>query len=63
MDPATIKRDTVLADLGIDSLHAFDIIFEVEEKFNIQVPTAQAPIKTIQDVVDLIDLARHAKGA
>lgn len=62
MDAAAIQPDTILEDLGIDSLHAFDIIFEVEEKFDIQVPNPQVPIKTIQDVVDLIDKARQAKG-
>lgn len=63
MDAAAIQPDTILEDLGIDSLHAFDIIFEVEERFDIQVPNTQVPIKTIQDVLDLIDKARQAKGA
>jgi len=63
LNQAKITPETLLDDLGIDSLHAFDIIFEVEEKFDIQVPTAQVPIKTIQDVVDLINRAQYAKGA
>ncbi|MDZ4097584.1 MAG: acyl carrier protein [Methylophilaceae bacterium] len=60
---ARITPETLLEDLGIDSLHAFDIIFEAEEKFAIKLTIEQAPIKTIQDVVDLIDKARLAQEA
>jgi acyl carrier protein len=57
-DPATITPDATFETLEIDSLDTFDIIFEAEEKFNINVPNEQVDIKTVQDVVNLIDKLR-----
>jgi acyl carrier protein len=57
-DPASITPDATFETLEIDSLDTFDIIFEAEEKFDIKVPNEQVEIKTIQDVVTLIDKLR-----
>lgn len=57
-DPATITPDATFETLQIDSLDTFDIIFEAEEKFDIKVPNEQVDIKTVQDVVNLIDKLR-----
>ena len=57
-DPATITPDATLKSLEIDSLDTFDIIFDAEEKFSIKVPNEQVDIKTVQDVVNLIDKLR-----
>ena len=57
-DPASITLDATLESLEIDSLDTFDIIFEAEEKFSIKVPNEQVEIKTVQDVVTLIDKLR-----
>jgi acyl carrier protein len=61
-DPATITPDATLETLEIDSLDTFDIIFEAEEKFGIKVPNEQVEIKTVQDVVTLIDRLRTEQG-
>lgn len=54
-DPATITAESTMADLGLDSLDTFDVIFRAEETFNIKVTDYQAELKTLQDVVNLID--------
>lgn len=61
-DPAGITLDATLETLEIDSLDTFDIIFEAEEKFGIKVPNDQVEIKTVQDVVNLIDRLRNEQG-
>jgi acyl carrier protein len=58
-EPATVNRDDRLTDLDIQSLDVAEIIFAIEEKFDIEVPynandTNAAGIKfdTVGDVVD-----------
>jgi acyl carrier protein len=47
-----------LKDLGIDSLSVVELIFELEEKFNIQIPynanDAEPEFETVAEVVDAI---------
>ena len=62
MDPATVTPDATFETLEIDSLDTFDIIFSAEEKFGIKVPNEQVEIKTVQDVVNLIDRLRIEQG-
>ncbi|GBG15177.1 acyl carrier protein [Novimethylophilus kurashikiensis] len=61
-DPATITPDATFETLEIDSLDTFDIIFAAEEKFGIKVPNEQVDIKTVQDVVNLLDKLRAEQG-
>ena len=53
-----VTLDATFESLEIDSLDTFDIIFEAEEKFDIKVPNEEVDIKTVQDVVKLIDRLR-----
>lgn len=62
MDPATVTPEATFETLEIDSLDTFDIIFSAEEKFGIKVPNEQVEIKTVQDVVTLIDRLRIEQG-
>ena len=55
IDVATIKPDSTLEELGLDSLDTFDIIFEAEDKLGIKVPNDQVDVKTIQDMTNLLD--------
>lgn len=61
-DPAEITPEATFETLDIDSLDTFDIIFEAEEKFGIKVPNEQVDIKTVQDVVSLLDRLRAEQG-
>jgi acyl carrier protein len=55
IDVATIKPESSLEELGLDSLDTFDIIFEAEDKLGIKVPNDQVDVKTIQDMTNLLD--------
>lgn len=58
IDPAAIDRSTALADVGIDSLDALNILFGVEEEFDISVPDDRArTIRTLDDMVTAVELS------
>jgi len=61
-DVSNVTLDSTLEALELDSLDTFDIIFEAEEKFGIKVPNDQVEIKTVGDVVNLIDRLRAEQG-
>ena len=43
-------------DLGMDSFAAIEVIFELEEKFNISIPENDiAKVKKVQDIIDYIN--------
>jgi acyl carrier protein len=49
----TIKLDTNLQDLGIDSLDVFTLLFELENAFKISIPDDDVrSLRTVNDVVD-----------
>lgn len=49
----TIKPESTFQDLKIDSLDAINIIFALENEFNINIPDdAAKDIKTVQDLAD-----------
>jgi len=53
-----LKVEDRLEDLGIDSLSVVELIFDLEEKFNIQLPynanDAEPDFETVGEVVDAI---------
>ena len=57
-DKQALNRADRLKDLGIDSLSVVELIFELEEKFNIQIPynanDSQPEFETVGEVVDAI---------
>lgn len=43
-------------DLGIDSLEIFEIVMEMEDEFNVEIPNEDLEdMETIQDVVDYLE--------
>jgi len=47
---------SITDDLGADSLDAVELIMTLEEEFNIEIDAEAAEgLKTVQDIVDLID--------
>jgi acyl carrier protein len=38
VDPAEIRLDTTLDDLGLDSLALIEVVFGIEEEFDVSVP-------------------------
>jgi acyl carrier protein len=58
---SALSRQTELATLNLDSLDVVEIIFQIEEKFDISIPynandpaTSGASLKVAGDVVDLV---------
>jgi acyl carrier protein len=51
-----IRPDATLDSLGLDSLDLIEVLFEVEDAFNVRVPQEGAAIKaaTIQELLDTI---------
>jgi acyl carrier protein len=50
-----IRPETPLAELGIDSLDALNILFALEESFGISIPDDKARgIRTVDDMVSTI---------
>ncbi len=48
------KEARLIEDLEIDSLDTLDLIFELEEEFNIEIPQGQSPFVTVQDVINYV---------
>lgn len=69
MDPAGIRLDATLAELGIDSLGLVEAIFALEESFDVQVPfNANDPsasdfdISSVASIVRAVEALIDAKG-
>jgi acyl carrier protein len=60
----SIKLETPLQELGIDSLDTFTLLFELESKFNISIPDDEARnIRTVNDIVEGIRKLLSASGS
>ena len=60
-DRATLKRDTKLSELDLQSIDIIELIFAIEDKFDISVPyspndlnSAGISFDTIGDVIDAV---------
>lgn len=45
--------------LGIDSLAITEFMFDLEDEFKIKIPYAPVEIKTLQDIVAIVDRLVH----
>ena len=53
--PSEVQKEArLIEDLEIDSLDTLDLIFELEEEFNIEIPQGQLPFVTVQDVINYV---------
>jgi acyl carrier protein len=57
IDIAKLSPETDIASLGIDSLSMIEFMFQMEEKFNVQMADSRAPLATVADVVAEIERA------
>ncbi len=57
-EPRELARDERLEDLGLDSFSEVEIIFDLEEKFDIQIPynsnDSRLEFETVGQIVDAI---------
>lgn len=53
VSPEEIKLDTTFEELGFDSLDGLNLIFELEEEFNVTVPDDKVQsMKSVREVVE-----------
>ena len=60
-----IRPDAKLSELGLDSLDLIEVLFEVEEKFDIRIPQDGPALRTgtMQDLLETITQLVGAKEA
>jgi acyl carrier protein len=61
VDPGKASPSATLADLGLDSLSVAELVFDIEELFEIQVDEADGEFRTLGDAVALVDRCVKAK--
>lgn len=49
-----VKLETTFEELGADSLDLFQIVIELEEKYNVQIEEVEG-LKTIKDAVQYVE--------
>ena len=54
IDPALLQADARLAEIGIDSFSLIELVFIAEEEFGVSIPFEGLDVKTVSDVLDLI---------
>lgn len=64
IDPAIIRPESTLKDLGVASLDAIEVIFDIEEHFDITFPDqgTNFDTDTVQSLVDAVIKAVASKG-
>lgn len=50
-----LTPDATLESLGLDSLSVIEFMFNLEDELKIKLPDERVEIKTLQDVIDLVD--------
>lgn len=64
ISPDSVSIDSTFEELKIDSLDGINVVFAIEEEFNIEIPDDQAKlIRVVRDVVDGVDKLVAAKDA
>ena len=53
--PSEVRKEArLIEDLEIDSLDTLDLIFKLEEEFDIEIPEGELPFVTVQDVITYV---------
>ncbi len=63
LDAASLSPGTPLADLTIDSLALIELIFTLEDRFNVVADNVPADLPTLGSVADYIDGLRASADA
>lgn len=62
--PEDIKEETTFEELGFDSLDGLNLIFELEEEFDLVIPDDKAQaMKSVGQVIEGIETLLAGKGA
>lgn len=63
VDPEKIEKNTVLAELGVDSLMGAELLFEAEDRLGIEISRDETAPVTVADLQAIIERLRTAKHA
>ena len=65
LDIAVLKPESTLKDLGVESLTAIEVLFEIEERFDIDFPDQSADLDagTLQHLIEAVEGALAGKQA
>lgn len=55
VSPSKLAPSARLEDLGIDSLGVMELMFKVEEVFDVRLPAEETDLRTVDDVVRYIE--------
>ncbi len=55
LKPEDLTPDATLESLGLDSLSVIEFMFNLEDELKIKFPDERVELKTLQDVVNLVD--------
>lgn len=63
-DPSTIKPDQHLRDdLGLDSLRTFELLYDLEKAFDLEIPNDDLPgLQTLADVIAYVEARVPARA-
>jgi len=62
VDAAKVSSDATMADLGLDSLSVAELVFDIEDLFEIEIDASDAEFKTFGEAIVLVDRYIAAKG-
>jgi acyl carrier protein len=64
LKPEDLTPEATLESLGLDSLSVIEFTFNLEDELKITMPEERVELKTLQDVVNLVDkLIAEQKGS
>ncbi len=63
VDAEAITTDATFQTLGLDSLTMVELMFEVTEKYDIEIPNEKLDFKTLGEAAALIDETLQAKNS
>jgi acyl carrier protein len=61
LERGQLSPDALLTSLDIDSLGVMELLFAIEDEFHLKVPNDSQNLKTVGDVVSLIDTLRQSQ--
>ncbi len=63
VDAEAITSDATFQTLGLDSLTMVELMFDVTEKYDIEIPNDKLDFKTLGEAAALIDESLQAKNS
>ena len=60
---AAVRPEATLTELGLDSLSLAELLFDLEDKYDIEVPEDRADLRTLGEAAALVDELIRTKTA